>query len=68
VKKIKNIEKFCNTPWIHKLHFFVKENDVVEATTNHTQRAGLVITVGDTRDEAVLRAETVINGIEIEMV
>ena len=68
VKKIKNIEKFYNTPWIHKLHFFVKENDVVEATTNHTKRAGLVITVGDTRDEAVLRAETVINGIEIEMV
>jgi biotin carboxylase len=68
VKEIKNIEQFCNTSWIHKLHFFVKENDVVEAATNHTKRAGFVITVGDTRDEAVLRAETIIKDIEIKTV
>jgi biotin carboxylase len=68
VKKIKNIEKYYKTPWVHKLHFFVKENDVVEATTNHTKRAGFVITVGETRDEAVARAETVIQDVMVETV
>ena len=68
IKRINNIEEFQKIPWIQKLHLFVKENDMVEATTNHTKRAGFVITVGDTRDEAVARAETVIKGVEIETV
>jgi biotin carboxylase len=68
VKSIKNAEKYRKISWVYKLHFFVDQGDVVEATTNHTKRAGFVITVGETRDEAVARAETVIKDVMVETV
>jgi biotin carboxylase len=66
VRRIKNVGKYRQMPWVHRLHFFINKNEVVEAATNHTKRAGFVITVGKTRDEAVARAETVIEDVMIE--
>jgi len=68
VVRIKNAELFRDRSWVHKLGFFVKPGDIVEPVTNHTKRAGFVITTGETRDQAVERAEQVINAIEIETV
>jgi len=68
VKKIRNAHKFEDMPWVHKLGFFVKTGDVIEPVTNHTKRAGFVITTGKTRDQAIGRAMQVVNTIEIETV
>ena len=44
----------------------VKSGDIIPTVTNHTQRAGFVITTGATRDEAVARAEAVVRMVHIE--
>jgi len=42
--------------------------DIIEPVTNHTKRAGFVITMGETRNQAVERAEQVVKSIKIETV
>ena len=68
ITAIKNTEKFNDVSWVHKLIFFVKPGDIVEEVTNHTKRAGCVITTGETRDEAIARAEEVIRTVHIETI
>jgi biotin carboxylase len=63
---IKNKEKFSNISWVHKLEIFTKQGDYIESITNHTKRAGFVITTGRSRNEAVQRAQEVINTVKIE--
>ena len=63
VKEILNINKFEQKEWVKKIGFFIKPGESIQKVTNHTKRAGLVITTGDTREEAVLRAQEVINNI-----
>jgi len=48
--------------------FFAKPGDIVEPVTNHTKRAGFVITSGEIRDQAVERAEQIVESIKIETV
>jgi biotin carboxylase len=55
-------------PWVHRLGFFVKPGDILEPPTNHTRRAGYVITEGATCAEAVARAEQVVAGARIATV
>lgn len=52
---------------VYKLVFFVKPGDLIEEITNHTKRAGCVITKGETRYEAVSRACEAIDNIKIEI-
>ena len=66
VVAIRNLEKFREVTWIHKLVFFVQPGDLIEEVTNHTKRAGCVITKGSTREEAILRANEVISTVQIE--
>ncbi|MCD6440781.1 MAG: ATP-grasp domain-containing protein, partial [Candidatus Marinimicrobia bacterium] len=66
VIRIENAELFRDRSWVHKLGFFVKSGDIVEPVTNHTKRAGFVITTGETRDQVIERAEQVVTTIEIE--
>ena len=63
---INNVKKYRDVSWIHKLVFFVKPGDLIEEVTNHTKRAGCVITYGESKDEAVARAREVIDNIKIE--
>ncbi len=65
VVKIDNLEKFSNDKAVHRLCLYVKEGDIVEHPTNHTKRAGFVITKGSNAEEAVKKAEEVINGIQV---
>lgn len=66
VVKIENAEQFIDRSWVHKLGFFIKPGDILEPVTNHTKRAGFVITTGETRNQAVERAEQVVESIKIE--
>jgi biotin carboxylase len=68
LKKIRNADKFNGISWVHRLGFFIKPGDIVEPVTNHTKRAGFVITTGETRDQAIGRAMQVVDTIKIETV
>jgi biotin carboxylase len=65
VISIEGAEAFARVPWVHRLGFFVEPGEVVHAITDHTKRAGFVITTGATREEAVDRARTVVDGVRI---
>lgn len=66
VLEIRNLERFKGAPWVHRIGFFVKPGDIIGPVTNHTKRAGFVITKGSTRAEAVERAEEAVREIVIE--
>jgi biotin carboxylase len=65
VRAIEGADDFTNVPWVHRLGFFVHPGEDVEPTTDHTKRAGFVITTGETREEAVDRANSVVNAVRI---
>ena len=67
-QSIKGTAAFENQPWVKRLGFFVAPGDELGSVTNHTQRAGFVITTGADRDEAVARARQVVEGIQITTV
>ena len=62
---ISNIDSFKNKSWVHKLNLFFGVGDVLEKITDHPKRCGFVITTGNTRDEAVERAKTVVKNVQI---
>jgi len=66
VKEIINEKKYMNVKWVHKIGFFVKPGDLIKDVTNHTKRAGFVITVGRTQALAVERALEVIDTVNIK--
>lgn len=65
VTHISGTGRFEAVPWVHRLGLAVGVGDVVKAPTDHTRRAGFVITSGDTRDEAVARALEVVSAVSI---
>ena len=65
ITSISNIDSFKNESWVHKLNHFFGVGDVLEKVTDHTKRCGFVITSGNTRDEAVERAKTVVKNVQI---
>jgi len=68
VTNIKNIEYTNELPWVHRVGFFTEVGDTVAPVTDHTCRAGFVITTGKDREEAVARAKSVIESVIIETV
>lgn len=66
VTAITGADGFRKVPWVHRLEFFVGVGDIVGAPTDHTRRAGCVITSGETRDEAVSRAREVVDAVRVE--
>ena len=60
VTAIEGAEAFARVPWVHRLGFFVEPGELVQPITDHTKRAGFVITTGATREEAVDRAQSVV--------
>ena len=65
---IKQAELWSAAPGIHRMGFFVHPNDRVESVTNPTQRAGFVIATGETRAEAIERADQVVKSNQIDTV
>ncbi|NOZ52516.1 MAG: ATP-grasp domain-containing protein [Gammaproteobacteria bacterium] len=68
VKAIQNVEKLGVPAWVHRLDFFLKTGDVVAPVSDHTCRAGFVITTGKDREEAVARANQVVTLVSIETI
>jgi biotin carboxylase len=65
VESIEGAAAFANVPWVHRLGFFVEPGEVMQPITDHTKRAGFVITTGATREEAVDRARSVVESVRI---
>ena len=65
VTAIEGADAFTNVPWVHRLGFFVEPGEVMQPITDHTKRAGFVITTGSTREEAVARAQSVVERVRI---
>ncbi len=65
---IRDASRFNALPWVHLLMITTQLGDRVLPLTDHTCRAGFVLAEGETRQEAVDRAEAVIREIKIETV
>ncbi len=65
VTAVSGTDRFRGVPWVHRLGVAVGIGQVVKAPTDHTLRAGFVITSGETRDEAVSRAREVASSVRI---
>lgn len=68
VTVIKGAEYFINHPQVAYLELRVKPGDHVGPMDSHPARAGVVITTGTTRAEAVALAERVVREIYIETI
>ncbi len=66
VVAIRGAEAFAAAAGVHRLQLYVRAGDVVQSVTNHTKRAGYVITVGESCAEAVARAREVVDAVRIE--
>lgn len=67
VKAVHKVEHFKAKPWVHRLGLFIEPGEEVGGVSDHTKRAGFVITVGKDRQEALQRAREVVDGIVYEM-
>lgn len=65
VKEILNVDEYEKKDWVYKIGFFIKPGEIIEKVTNHTKRAGFVITTGSTREVATKRAQKVVDNIKI---
>lgn len=65
---IRHTSRLSALPWVHLLMITTQLGDRVLPLTDHTCRAGFVLAEGETRQEAVDRAEAVIREIKIETV
>jgi biotin carboxylase len=65
IESIEGVQAFASVPWVHRLGFFVEPGELMQPITDHTKRAGFVITTGATRDEAVDRARSVVESVRI---
>ncbi len=65
--KIKGVEEAEKMEGIYKVHIDkdVRAGVIIEPVTDHTKRKGYVIALGKTREEAVRRAESAVQKIEI---
>jgi len=66
VRSITPLEEISRQEGVHRIGFFVRPGEVLNEVTDHTRRAGFVIATGNTRDEAVTRAEAVVAAVQIE--
>jgi len=67
VKAISGVDIVEKIDWVKKIGIYVKPGDVIEPITDHTKRAGFVITIGETREIAVQRAKEAIRMIRIDI-
>lgn len=65
ISEIENVNVFLDKDWVYKIGFFVKPGDKISLVSDHTKRAGFVITSGETKERAIENAKKVVNTIEI---
>jgi biotin carboxylase len=62
---VAGFEEQARLPWVHRAHLFVRLGERIGPVTDHTRRAGVVITTGATRAEAVRRAEDAVRSVRL---
>jgi biotin carboxylase len=67
VYAVRGIEAVATLPGVQFTDLPVAAGDMIFSTSDHTQRAGCVIATGETRGEAVQRAEWAVHNISIGM-
>ena len=67
ITAIEGVEEAKNLEGIYEVHIDkdLKVGARVEPITDHTKRKGYVIAIGETREQAVMRAEQAIRTIKI---
>ena len=67
IVQIKGIEEAKKMEGIYKVHIDenVRVGKIIEPVIDHTKRKGYVIGIGETREEAVKRADSAVQKIEI---
>lgn len=68
VLAVRGVEELRREPWVHRLVLFAGPGDAIAPPTDHTRRAGLVITRGATRAEAVRRACEAVARVRFETI
>ncbi len=68
VVRVEGVSKVEQSKWVVRVEIYVKQGDVIRQITNHAERAGYVIATGQTRIEAIQRAEWARCQITIETV
>jgi len=68
VERLPDTNKLNGMPGVHRIRFFVQPGEILEPVTNHTRRAGCVITVGENREEAIVRAVDVVASAEAQFI
>jgi biotin carboxylase len=66
-KRIIGVREVKRQKWVKAMQVYVRPGDILEEITCHPKRAGFVLCVGNTRQEAVKRAEEAIRKIKIEL-
>ena len=66
VTAIRNVDAVCALRTVAHVDIPLKIGDAVRIVTDHTRRAGCVIAVGETRQDAVASAEAAVGMIDIE--
>jgi biotin carboxylase len=65
VTAIEGVEEVRRHKGIHRVEIFVRPGESIAGTTDHTKRAGCVITSGATREEAVARARAAVSSLRV---
>ena len=68
VVKISGVEDVAQRPWIPLCEIRVAVGDIIEKIDSHPARAGVIIATGNTRQEAIKRADNAIRDIDIRTV
>ncbi|MCD6256857.1 ATP-grasp domain-containing protein [Candidatus Aerophobetes bacterium] len=63
IKRIKGLERLADIDWVKKFTLYYRPGDTLPPLTDHTGRAGSVVTVGENVKQAIERAETVVRDI-----
>ena len=66
IASIRGFNELDRYDWLAKKKLFFKVGDVLDPVTDHTKRAGFVITTGDNRNEAVSRAKEAVARVQID--
>lgn len=67
VKRVTGVDAVEAIDWVKLLKLYVEPGDIIEPITNHTKRTGVIIVVGDTREQAIERAQWAVEMINIEV-
>jgi len=67
LRAVEGFEEVAALPWVHRAHLFVSPGEAIEPVTDHTRRAGVVLTLGETREEAVRRAEEAVGAVRFDV-